>query len=179
MPAVPPNRIVLVGMMGSGKTTVARELARRTGWPALDNDEAVRALTGREPAAIAVEDGEDALHEAEAAAVADALQRPAPLIAGVAGAMVERADVREALRGAGHVVWLRAGPETLSGRIGLGRHRRPEATDLRWLRERLSEREPLYREVADQVIDVDGIRTAEIARRILEAIEAAGPRSAG
>ena len=179
MPAGAPTRIVLIGMMGSGKTTVARELARLTGWPALDNDELVLALTGRQPAAIATEDGEDVLHDAEAAALAAALRRPAPLIVGVAGAMVERYDMREAIRGSGHVVWLRATPETLRRRIGRGRRRRPEATDVAWLRARAAEREPLYREVADQVIDVDNVRPLEVARRILEAIEPVGARSAG
>jgi shikimate kinase len=171
MPAGPPTRIVLVGMMGAGKTTIGRELERRTGWPLLDNDELVRALSGREAAVIAVEDGEDALHDAEAAAVLEALERPAPLILGVAGAMVERAEIRRELRDAGHVVWLRARPETLRQRIGHGRHRRPEATDLAWLRARAAERERLYREVADQVIDVDDMSPAQVAAEILERLE--------
>jgi shikimate kinase len=72
-----PPRILLVGMMGSGKTTVARELARRTGWPMVDNDDLVRTMTAREPAAIAADDGEDALHDAEAAALAAARRRAA------------------------------------------------------------------------------------------------------
>ncbi|HEX5825638.1 MAG TPA: shikimate kinase [Candidatus Limnocylindrales bacterium] len=163
------DRIVLVGMMGSGKTTIGRELARITGWPLVDNDDLVRRRTGREPAAIAAEDGEDALHEAEAAAFGDALRRPMPLIVGVAGAMVERPAMREAIRTAGHVVWLRARPETLRARIGRGRHRRPEAVDPGWVAARASEREALYREVADQVIDVDEARPTEIAAAIVDA----------
>ncbi len=176
MEAPPPTRIILVGMMGSGKTTVGRELARRTGWQLLDNDDLVRALTGREPAEIAVVDGEDALHDAEAAALADALRRPAPLIVGVAGAMVDRDDMRRALREGGHVVWLRARPETLRQRIGAGSDRRPEATDPAWLASRVREREPLYGEVADQVIDVDRTRPPSVATAILDAVRA---RSAG
>jgi shikimate kinase len=165
------DRIVLLGMMGAGKTTIGRELASRTGWPVLDNDDLVRQLTGRAPAAIAVEDGADALHDAEAAALTDALDRPAPLIIGVAGAMVERPEVRTALREAGHVVWLRARPETLRERIGRGTDRRKEARDVTWLAARASEREPLYREVADQVIDVDDTTPAQVAAAILERLE--------
>jgi shikimate kinase/3-dehydroquinate synthase len=164
-------RIVLLGMMGAGKTTIGRELASRTGWPVVDNDDLVRQLTGRAPAAIAVENGADALHNAEAAALADALGRPAPLIIGVAGAMVERPEVRTALREAGHVVWLRARPETLRERIGRGTDRRQEARDATWLATRASEREPLYREVADQVIDVDETTPAQVAAEILERLE--------
>jgi shikimate kinase len=171
-----PARILLVGMMGSGKTTVARELARRTGWPMVDNDDLVRQMTAREPAAIAAEDGEETLHDAEAAALSGALALPPPLIVGVAGAMVERPDVRATLRRAGHVVWLRARPETLRARIGAGADRRSEAVDLAWLAARATEREPLYREVADQVIDVDDATPEDIASTILSV---AGMSSAG
>lgn len=171
MSARPPTRIVLVGMMGTGKTTVGRELARRTGWPAVDNDDLVRALTGREPRAIAVEDGEDALHDAEAAALGEALERPPPLVVGVAGAMVERPDVRDALSRAGHVVWLRARPEMLHARIGAGADRRPEAADVAWLAARAAEREPFYRAVAAQVIDVDDTTPGEVAKAILAALD--------
>jgi shikimate kinase len=169
-------RVVLLGMMGAGKTTIGRELARATGWPMADNDDLVRQLTGREPAAIAIEDGEDALHDVEAAAFVAALDRPPPLIVTVAGAMVERDEIRERLPDAGHVVWLRARPETLRARIGSGRGRRPEAVDPAWLAARAAEREPLFQAVADQVIDVDDVEPAEVAATILRVIE---ERSAG
>jgi shikimate kinase len=171
-----PDRILLIGMMGAGKTTIARELARRTGWPLVDNDDLVRRLSGREPAVIAAEEGVEALHDAEAAGLDEALDMPAPLIVGVAGAMVERPDIRKMLRGAGHVVWLRARPETLRARIGSGADRRPEAVDPVWLAARATEREPRYREVADQVIDVDDLEPSEIATAVLNAV---GMPSAG
>ncbi len=164
-----PVRILLVGMMGSGKTTIAGELATRTGWPIADNDDLVRELTGREPADIAAADGEDALHTVEVDALARGLALPTPRIVGVAGAIVGRPAVGRWLTGAGHVVWLRARPETLEGRIGAGIGRRPEAHDTAWLAARSTEREPLYRAVADQVIDVDDLDPAAIAAAILAA----------
>jgi shikimate kinase len=90
--------------------------------------------------------------------------------------MVERPDLRATLRRAGHVVWLRARPETLRARIGDGADRRPDAVDLGWLAARAAEREPLYREIADQVIDVDDATPEDVASAILSV---AGIPSAG
>jgi shikimate kinase len=108
-------------MMGSGKTTIGRQLARRTGRPFLDNDALVRELTRREPQAIDAEEGEDALHAAEIAVVHAALTRPGSAVVAVAGDVVDDPAAREELRiGADHVVWLRARPQTLRDRIGGG-----------------------------------------------------------
>jgi shikimate kinase len=169
-------RILLIGMMGSGKSTVGRALATRTGWPFLDNDALVRELTGREPAAIDAEDGEDALHAAEIEAFRAATARPGPAIIAVAGAVVDDDAELARLATAGHVVWLRSRPETLRGRIGTGAGRRADARDLSWIRARLNERAPRYAAAADQVVDIEDHRPAAIAREILAAI---GDESAG
>ncbi|MBA2382391.1 MAG: AAA family ATPase [Chloroflexi bacterium] len=170
------RRILLVGMMGAGKSSVGRELAKRTGRPFLDNDALVRELTGREPAAIDAEDGENALHDAEVAAFRAAIERPGAPIIAVAGAVVDLPRERRRLAGAGHVVWLRARPGTLLSRIGSGAGRRADARDLGWLTARATEREPVYRSVADQVIDVENVNPRAAARLILAAVE---PGSAG
>jgi shikimate kinase len=165
------RRVLLIGMMGAGKTTIGRELARRTGWPFLDNDALVRELTGREPKAIDAEDGEDALHEAEIAALRTALARPGSAVIAVAGAIVDDPLASAELRAnAGHVVWLRARPETLRGRIGVGAGRRADARDLGWLAAKAAIREPRYRAVADQVIDIEGHRPRAIVKAILAAL---------
>lgn len=157
------GRILLVGMMGAGKTTVGRELAARLGWPFLDNDVLVRELTGREPAAIDAEDGDDALHAAETAAFRAAIVRPGPSIIAVAGAVVDEPEERARLPAAGHVVWLRADPATLLQRVGSGAGRRADALDPAWVAARVAAREPAYRAVADQVIDVEGLRPHTVA----------------
>ena len=61
MPQMGSAAVVLLGMMGSGKTTVGRALAARTGWPYMDNDELVRAVTGRAPAEIDAIDGDNSI----------------------------------------------------------------------------------------------------------------------
>ena len=170
MPDRPSVRVFLVGMMGSGKTTVGQEIQRRTGWPYLDNDALVRTLTGREPAAIRASDGEDVLHLAESDALDTVFDVEPPVVVGVAAAIVTDPAAREALREGGHVVWLRARPTTLSERIGEGDGRRAEATDPDWIHRRARERDPIYASIADQIIDVDGISPGEIATRILEGL---------
>ncbi len=160
-------RLVLVGMMGSGKTTVGRSLSERTGWPYADNDELVRRTSGREPAEIRATDGEDALHDLETRALVEALRLPPPSVIGAAAAVVLDEAAVAVLRDAALVVWLRARPETLRDRIGSGAGRREEATDTAWLARQADARQDRYGDVADLTIDVDDATPAEVAERIL------------
>ena len=171
-----PARIVLVGMMGSGKTTVAKAIAARLGWPVLDNDAQIRAATGRDGPTIFREGGEDALHQAEQAAFKRAIEEARPSVVTVAASVVDDPDLRDRLRSAGHVVWLRARPETLHRRIASGAGRRSDAVDETWLAQLSRDREPRYRDVADQVVDVDDLSVAAIADSVIAAMDG---RSAG
>jgi shikimate kinase len=168
-------RILLVGMMGAGKTTVGEALGAATGWPYHDNDRLVRDATGREPAEIRATDGEDILHLAEGDALDRALQLAPPAIVGVAAAAVQDPAAREALREGGHVVWLRARPETLIARIGSGAGRRAEAADGDWLRRAARDRAPLYAAVAHRIVDVDEAAPDAVVASILAGL----PSSAG
>jgi len=169
-----PTRIFLVGMMGSGKTTIGQALARRTGWPFFDNDTLVRSLTGREPAMIDSVDGEDALHAVEIAALRKAMAAPGSAVIAVAGAVVDDDAARRDLKATdGHVVWLRGRPETLRARIGAGRGRRADAVDFAWIAARAAEREPRYRAVADQIVDIEDRRPKAIVDAILSEVERA------
>jgi len=163
--------MVLVGMMGSGKTTVGRLLAERTGWPYADNDELVRRTSGREPADIRATDGEDALHALETRALIEALRLPPPVVIGAAAAVVLDDHAVRALREAARVVWLRARPETLRARIGSGAGRREEATDTAWLIRQAEARESLYAALAGLVIDVDDLSPESVAQRIVDWLE--------
>jgi shikimate kinase len=171
MPEPGSERVFLIGMVGSGKTTIGRTLSDQTGWPYVDNDDLVRKLTDREPAEIHASDGEDVLHVAEARALDVALETEPPVIVGVAGAIVDDPAAREALRDGGHVVWLRARPETLLSRMRPDDGRRADAHDPDWVRRRVREREPLYAAVASQIIDVDDRQPAQIVELILGALK--------
>jgi shikimate kinase len=167
-------RVVLIGMMGSGKTTLGTELARRTGWPYHDNDRLLTEATGRTAQELALE-GSAALRDAEAAALHLALRQPGPVIVAAAAGVVLDADLRNELRRAGTVVWLRAPAEVLAERARHGPHR-PwlDADAAGWIAATSLEREPLYREVADLEVDTFAEAPEGAARRIMEALARQG-----
>jgi shikimate kinase len=168
-------RILLVGMMGAGKTTTGHLVADRLGWGYRDSDADVEAATGLTVPELFARDGEAAFRQAEADVLADACADPAASVVSVAGGAVLRPDNRRLIAASGTVVWLRARPETLAARVGDGAGRPLLKDDPAGAMVRLSAvRSPLYAEVADLVIDVDELPTEEIARRILAAAGAPG-----
>jgi shikimate kinase len=175
MDGSPLRRIVLVGMMGSGKSTVGRLLAERLGWRYLDNDEDVRALTAREPTDVMRVGGEEELHAAEASAFLAALSSPSPVVIAAAAWVVLDESCATALSRVEQVVYLRAQPGTLRRHIGGGAGRRDDATDLRWLEARFRERDDHYRRLATSVVDVDDRSPEEVVALILAEVERAGP----
>ena len=162
------DRLVLVGMMGSGKTTVGRELAGRLGWAFLDSDAMVEASTGSTVAELFRARGEEAFRAEESRVLAEALSSDAPTVVSAAGGTVLDPSNRALLAGPAIVVWLRADPDTLAARVGPGGHRPLLGADhATALRELDAVRRPLYEEVADVVVDVDGIDPSRAADRIL------------
>ena len=164
-------RIVLVGMMGSGKSSVGRALAARTGWPFHDNDALLEGATGRTARELA-EGGEAVLRDAESAALRAGLQRPEPAIVASAAGVVLDADDRRRLAAEEHVTWLRASPETLRERLrSTDDDHRPwlDRDPDAWLRQTDADRAPLFASIADLVVDVDDLRPDEAAGRILVA----------
>jgi shikimate kinase len=164
-------RVLLLGMMGSGKTTVGRALSTATGWPYLDNDELVRRATGEPTPDVLGEEGEVALRAAESAALTEALTVATPVIAAVAGGIVgDDADLAR-LREGGFVVYLRARIDTLVDRVGSGEGRPWLQPNPRQALEKLyAGREERYREAATCIVDVDDRAPARIAELIVAAL---------
>jgi shikimate kinase len=160
-------RVVLVGMMGSGKSTIGRLLAGQTGWPYHDNDALVERATGVDARELLASRGEAALREAESAALALGLNQPPPCIVATAAGTVVDAANRAKLAKA-RVVWLRARPETLARRARGAPHR-PwlDADAAGWMRTTLGERAPLYQSVADLVVDTDRWKPDDVAADII------------
>ena len=77
-------RVLLIGMMGSGKSTIGRLLSEATGWRYMDNDELVRRSSGATARQILADRGEAEMREAESGALALGIATPAPVVIGVA-----------------------------------------------------------------------------------------------
>ena len=169
------DRVFIVGMMGVGKSTAGRLLAETLGWPYVDTDEEVPRRAGKSFQEIWEHEGETGFRKLEAEAVADVAVRPGPTVIALGGGAVLDENSRRTVKGSGLVVWLRADPGTLFGRLGqqagAGRpllRQGPEEA----LR-RLSEaRAPVYEATADLVFDVDRMNPRDVADAIVEALKA-------
>ena len=163
-------RVVLVGPMGAGKTTVGALLAAAWGVTLRDTDHDIEAAEGRPISEIFVDSGEDYFRQLEREAVRVALAEHDGVLALGGGAVLD-AGTRELLAGQ-PVVFLRVGLADAVKRVGLG-HGRPLL--LGNVRSRvktlLDERLPLYLEVASVVVDTDGRSAAEVADEVRAAVE--------
>lgn len=164
--------IVLIGYRGTGKTTVAGHLARRLGWDWIDTDNEIESRAGKSIAEIFASVGEAAFRDLEQRVVQDLATRDRVVLAVGGGAVLREAN-RAALKAGGTLVWLTASRETIESRLSADAttaHRRPNLTPAGGAGEIdriLREREPIYRECADLVIDTDDETPAEIAAKIL------------
>ena len=162
-------RVVLVGPMGAGKTTVAGLLAEAWGVSVRDTDADVEALEGRSVSDIFVDSGEEHFREVEASAVATALAEHDGVLA-LGGGAVLRAETRERLAGV-PVVFLRVGLSDAVKRVGLGVGRPLLLGNVRArIKALLDERTPVYESVATHVVDTDGRTPDEVAAAVQEAL---------
>ena len=159
--------IVLIGPMGSGKTTVGGLVAERLGTSLRDTDHDVVATTGREISEIFVDEGEAAFRALERAAVAEALLTHDGVLALGGGAVLDP-DTRDLL--VGHdVVFLRVGLADAVRRVGLGTSRPLLLGNVRGrIKTLLDERTPVYESVATLVVATDGRTPEDVADEIRE-----------
>ncbi len=169
--------LILIGYRATGKTTLSVILALRLGWEWLDSDIEIETRKKKSIATIFSEDGEPEFRELEARVIADLCSRDQIVLAAGGGAPLREENRRAMRQKNGKVVWLTARPETILKRMSADTttiERRPNLTDKSRLEEivqLLALREPIYREMADLIIDTENRMPHSIATEILDQLE--------
>lgn len=170
--------IYLIGFSGSGKTTVARLVAGRLGWPAFDLDQLIAERAGRAIPAIFAAEGETGFRNREAAAMAEVAAAP-PFVVATGGGAPLRDENRATMARTGWVVALEGRPETLHARL-----RRqlaaaePDAVrpllagdaPLEQIRALKRQRQPLYA-LADWTVHTDRLTPPQVADEVVRALQ--------
>jgi shikimate kinase len=167
--------VSLIGLPGSGKSTVGRQLARRLHCPFVDSDQVLEERLGCSIRAYFEREGEERFRDMEQAILDELTQRPDCVLSTGGGAVLRSAN-REALKSRSKVVYLKSSPDELFRRL---RHdtNRPllqVADPLGRLRELYSVRDPLYREAAHFVIETGRPSVGTLVNMIVMQLELAG-----
>ena len=171
------RNLILVGPMGAGKSTIGRLLAKELRLPFKDSDKEIEQRTGADIPWIFDVEGEQGFREREQAVIAELCDVDGMVLA-TGGGAVMRVENRVALRRGGHVVYLHASVEQQVDRTSRDRNRPllRAADPGRVLADLLAVRDPLYREIADVVVETDERPPRLVVQEILERLEALSPR---
>jgi shikimate kinase len=167
----PPKNIVLVGFMGSGKSTVGRELHHRLGYPLVDMDQVIEQRARKSIAAIFADEGEQIFRDQETSLLQELDDLTAPRrIISTGGGVIGRKENRALLRQLGYVVWLNAPMAVILDRTSKNRERPLLHTEdpVARVTALMEARRPLYEEVSHLKIDTAGLDSKELATGILE-----------
>ena len=167
--------VFLVGLPGSGKSTVGRQLARRLGLPFVDSDQVIEQRIGSSIRAFFDREGEAAFRDLESEVIDDVTGGPQAVVATGGGAVL-RPGNRACLHDRGCVVYLRSTPEDLFRRLRNDRHRPllQVADPLVRLKDLYAQRHPLYAETAHFAIDTGRPSVATLVNMIHMQLELAG-----
>ena len=171
----------LIGLPGSGKSTVGRQLARRLQLPFLDSDHVIEARLGCSIRQFFEREGEDSFRDVECAVIDELTHAPSAVLSTGGGAVL-RLSNRQHLRERGQVVYLKSSPEELFRRLRHDRNRPllQGGDPLTRLRDLHAVRDPLYRETASFIIETGRPSVATLVNMIVMQLELAGvwPESA-
>lgn len=166
-----PKNIVLIGLMGCGKSTIGRKLQAMLGYPMVDTDQLIEEKAKMTISQIFEKRGEQAFREIESAVLNElsAPGTPRRIIA-TGGGIIGRKHNRRLLSKLGYVVWLQAPPNVIIQRTARNRDRPllQTANPQEKIEALLAERAPLYHEIADLELETAGLEMGEIACGILE-----------
>lgn len=169
--------VSLIGYRGSGKTTLARDLASVLGYSWIDIDQELQRREGRTIREIFATDGEVEFRRLERLLIQEYGRSDQNMILATGGGAILNAETRTDLRAWGPVLWLTATPEELARRIYADPQtlaQRPNLTvagGLEEIRQVLAARDAFYRNTAHHIIPTDGLSSAEVCRAALEAVQ--------
>ena len=165
------KNIVLIGFMGSGKSTIGRHLAKTLGYPLLDTDHEIVEQEKRHVSQIFEEEGEEAFRDLESNLLQNLHSSTCHKhIVATGGGIILREQNRALLLDLGFVVWLRASPETILERTS-GNKQRPllqAENPAALITEMLAEREPIYEKCAHLSLETKSLNFSEITTGIIE-----------
>ena len=174
-PRIASLKLILIGLPGSGKSTVGRQLARRLNLTFKDSDHEIEQHIGCPIREFFAREGEAAFRDIEESVIQELTRSPSGVLATGGGAVL-RPSNRERLRQAGHVIYLRSTPEELFRRLRHDSHRPllqvPDPIEK--LRSLYEERDPLYRETCHFTIETGRPSVATLVNTILMQLELAG-----
>jgi shikimate kinase len=164
-----PHHIVLIGFMGSGKTTVGHLVAEKLSWPFVDTDALVVEEAGLSIPDIFATEGEAGFRERESA-VLERLAGEAPCVIATGGGIVTQPRNAPLLRSLGFVVWLSASEADIYARVSRNRNRPLLQTPdpRKTIHDLLEQRRPLYESFAHLTIETQGLEPEEIAYGVCE-----------
>jgi shikimate kinase len=167
--------IIFVGLPGSGKTTIGRQLARRLGLPFVDSDHVIEHRLGCSIREFFAREGEDSFRDVEQQVLDDLTQSHEGVIATGGGSVLREVNRRH-LRERGHVIYLRSAPEDVYRRVrhDTGRPLLQVDDPMGRLRALFEARDPLYRETAHYTIDTGRPSVATLVNMILMQLELSG-----
>ncbi|MEO7494338.1 MAG: bifunctional shikimate kinase/3-dehydroquinate synthase AroKB [Massilia sp.] len=168
------ENVFLVGLMGAGKTTIGRLLARKLGKRFIDSDHEIEQRTGASIPWIFEIEGEESFRRREAEVIRDLTSQQGIVLATGGGAVLNPAN-RACLQAGGQVIYLRASISSILLRTANDKNRPllQTADPRRRLEELMAQRDPLYREIADMVIDTGRPNVQSMIQTILDQLAAA------
>ena len=162
------GNIYLIGFMASGKSTVASRLSELTGLPVLEMDSEIESRAGMPISGIFKQFGEEYFRELETKVLSDLTSEHAIISCG--GGTPLREVNRQLMRGRGRIIYLSVTPETVAERLNVNQTDRPVLkghVNVKDISEILEKRDPIYRELAEDIIPTDGRSIEEICAQIL------------
>lgn len=169
-----PRNLILIGFMGTGKTTIGKRVAKSIGFRFIDTDSLIEKKAGKSIPQIFQESGEDTFRDIETEVLKECREKSDQVIS-TGGGIVTRPENLEILKSAGYVIWLKASPEIIFERVSRNRNRplvqtqNPEQT----IKDLLQQRAALYAGAQHLSINTDELTMEETCFGVTESTKLA------